>query len=129
MRHQGFVDIAKKGNIDLLFVGDSITCGYGNEISTMKPDAFHYTTQGSNANLAWGAVAARQLDAEYVAVAVSGRGVYRNYSGAAGDLLPVIYDKTLPDDATAPAWDIARYTPDVVVVNLGTNDFSPPGAS
>ena len=25
MRHQGFVDIAKKGNIDLLFVGDSIT--------------------------------------------------------------------------------------------------------
>jgi lysophospholipase L1-like esterase len=24
-RHQGFVDIAKKGNIDLLFVGDSIT--------------------------------------------------------------------------------------------------------
>src|ERR1051325_5930067 len=25
MRHQTFVDIAKKGNIDLLFVGDSIT--------------------------------------------------------------------------------------------------------
>src|SRR5712671_3923749 len=25
MRHQSFVDIAKKGNIDLLFVGDSIT--------------------------------------------------------------------------------------------------------
>src|SRR5258705_9311143 len=24
-RHQGFVDIAKKGHIDLLFVGDSIT--------------------------------------------------------------------------------------------------------
>src|SRR5262245_33537349 len=25
MRHQGFLDIAKAGNIDLLFVGDSIT--------------------------------------------------------------------------------------------------------
>ena len=109
------------------FVGDSITCGYGNEISTTTPDDFHYTTLNSNANLAYGAVVARQLDAEYVAVAVSGRGVYRNYSDGAGDHLPVIYDKTLPDDGAAPAWDFARYTPDVVVVNLGTNDFSPPG--
>jgi len=111
----------------LEFVGDSITCGYGNEISTTTPDDFHYTTLNSNANLAYGAVVARQLDAEYVAVAVSGRGVYRNYSDGSGDHLPVIYDKTLPDDAAAPAWDFTRYTPDVVVVNLGTNDFSPPG--
>ena len=111
----------------LEFVGDSITCGYGNEISTTTPDNFHYTTLNSNANLAYGAVVARELDAEYVAVAVSGRGVYRNYADGAGDLMPVVYDKALPDDATAPAWDFSRYTPDAVVVNLGTNDFSPPG--
>jgi lysophospholipase L1-like esterase len=109
------------------FVGDSITCGYGNEISTTTPDAFHYTTLNSNANRAYGASVARQLGAEYVAVAVSGRGVYRNYSDGAGAFIPAVYDETLPDDAAAPAWDFARYTPDVVVVNLGTNDFSPPG--
>ncbi|HKO90478.1 MAG TPA: SGNH/GDSL hydrolase family protein, partial [Polyangiaceae bacterium] len=111
----------------LEFVGDSITCGYGNEVSTTTPDTFHYTTLNSNANRAYGAIVARQLGAEYVAVAVSGRGVYRNYSDGAGDVIPQVYDETLPDDAAAPAWDFARYTPDVVVVNLGTNDFSPPG--
>jgi lysophospholipase L1-like esterase len=62
-----------------------------------------------------------------VAVASSGRGVYRNYSDGAGELAPAYYVDTLPDDASAPPWDFARYTPDVVVVNLGTNDFSPPG--
>jgi lysophospholipase L1-like esterase len=111
----------------LEFVGDSITCGYGDEVSTTTPDNFHYTTLNSNANAAYGAVAARQLDAEYVAVAISGRGVYRNYSGGAGKLAPVFYSDTLPDDSAAPPWDFTRYLPDVVVVNLGTNDFSPPG--
>jgi lysophospholipase L1-like esterase len=109
------------------FVGDSITCGYGDELSTLTPDQFHFTTLNSNANRAYGAVAARQLGAEYVAVAVSGRGVYRNYSDGAGTLIPALYDETLPDDAAAGAWDFTRYVPDVVVVNLGTNDFSPPG--
>lgn len=27
------------------FVGDSITCGYGNELETTDPDSFHYTTR------------------------------------------------------------------------------------
>jgi lysophospholipase L1-like esterase len=72
-------------------------------------------------------VVARELDAEYVAVAVSGRGAYRNYADGGGDTMPVVYERTLPDSAAGPAWDFARYSPDVVVVNLGTNDFSPPG--
>jgi lysophospholipase L1-like esterase len=111
----------------LEFVGDSITSGYGNEVSTTTPDDFHYTTVNSNANAAYGAVAARVLDAEYVAVSISGRGVYRNYSDGAGEYAPAFFEDTLPDDAAAPAWDFARYVPDAVVVNLGTNDFSPPG--
>jgi lysophospholipase L1-like esterase len=109
------------------FVGDSITCGYGIEVSTTTPELSPFTTINENANAAYGAVAARLLDAEYVAVASSGRGVYRNYSDGAGELAPAYYVDTLPDDASAPPWDFARYTPDVVVVNLGTNDFSPPG--
>jgi lysophospholipase L1-like esterase len=113
--------------VRLEFIGDSITCGYGDEVSTTTPGMFHYTTVDSNANAAYGAVAARQLDAEYVAVAISGRGVYRNYSDGAGKLARAFYADTLPDDASAPPWDFTRYLPDVVVVNLGTNDFSPPG--
>jgi hypothetical protein len=38
MRHQGFVDIAKKGNIDLLFVGDSITVSGGTAHAEVRRD-------------------------------------------------------------------------------------------
>jgi lysophospholipase L1-like esterase len=111
----------------LEFVGDSITCGYGNEVSTTRPDLAHFTTVNSNANAAYGAIAARLLDAEYVAVAVSGRGVHRNWADEPGELAEEFYDDTLPDDPAAPPWDFTRFVPHVVVVNLGTNDFSPPG--
>jgi lysophospholipase L1-like esterase len=111
----------------LELIGDSITCGYGNEVATMRPDRFHFTTLHSNANAAYGAVVARLLDAELVAVAVSGRGVYRNHRDEPGELAPAFYDDTLPDDPAAPPWDFTRYRPHVVAVNLGTNDFSPPG--
>jgi lysophospholipase L1-like esterase len=36
---------------------------------------------------------------------------------------PEFYDLTAPE-ASWPAWDHARYAPEVIVVNLGTNDFS-----
>jgi len=109
------------------FIGDSITCGYGNELSTMTPDQFHYTTKNSNTWLAYGAVTAKNIGAEYMGVSYSGRGMYRNYGGGAGEALPGLYLRTLPDDAASPVWEVARYQPEIVVVNLGTNDFSPGG--
>lgn len=108
-------------------IGDSITCGYGNELSTTDPGSAHYTSRNSNANLSFGALAARALDAEYVAVAYSGRGISRNYAGGAGPTLPQLYLRTLPDEQTGAPWDVTRLVPDVVVINLGTNDFSTPG--
>jgi lysophospholipase L1-like esterase len=35
--------------------------------------------------------------------------------------------RNITDDSASPAWDVARYQPEIVVVNLGTNDFSPGG--
>lgn len=107
------------------FIGDSITAGYGNELSTTTPDDFPYTTKNSNARLAYGALTARALDAEYMAVAASGRGVLRNYSDFAGKKVPEFYPLILPEESDSPVWDFAKWTPDVVVINLGTNDFSP----
>lgn len=108
-------------------IGDSITCGYGDEIAVADPTNAHYTTRGSNAHKAYGAVVARLLNAESVTVAYSGRGIYRNWQGFAGDTLPQMYGKSLPEDAAAAPWDVSAWTPEVVVVNLGTNDFSPGG--
>jgi lysophospholipase L1-like esterase len=107
----------------LEFVGDSITCGYGNELSTDDPGSYSFTSANENALLAYGGIAARALEADYVAIAASGRGLVRNYGGASGLTAPEFYDLTAPN-ASWPTWDSSRYTPDVIVVNLGTNDFS-----
>ena len=40
--------------------------------------------------------------------------------------MPALYPRTLPDRAT-PLWDFSVFEPEVIVVNLGTNDFSPGG--
>lgn len=105
------------------FVGDSITCGYGNEVSTTDPDSYKFTSANENALFAYGAVTARALGADYVAVAASGRGMVRNYSGGGGLYAPEFYELT-SSEASGVAWDHSNYSPDVIVVNLGTNDFS-----
>lgn len=111
----------------LEFVGDSITCGYGDELSTNEPNSAHYTSRAANGHRAYGALTAALLGAQYSAVAYSGRGVARNYSGMAGPVLPDMYLSSVPDDAGASAWDPEQYTPDAVIINLGTNDFSTQG--
>lgn len=116
---------ATKPNRLLEFVGDSITCGYGNEISTTDPDSYKFTSVNEDAWNAYGAITARALNADYIAVAASGRGVIRNYGGFTGTLVPAIYELALHEDGAAPVWDHSSYSPDVIVVNLGTNDFSP----
>jgi lysophospholipase L1-like esterase len=100
-------------------VGDSITCGYG----VLGPDessCFSSSTE-SEAH-AWGMLAANQLGAAHVAIAFSGKGVIRNGDNSTTDLVPALYERTLADEP-AP-WGFTGYTPDVVVVNLGTNDFA-----
>ena len=111
----------------LEFVGDSITCGYGDEVETTTPAQSHYTTRGSNGHKAYGAITAALLGAQYSAVAYSGRGISRNYSDGGGQVIPDLYLNSVPEDPSASRWDPAQYTPDAVIINLGTNDFSTPG--
>jgi lysophospholipase L1-like esterase len=111
----------------LEFVGDSITCGYGNEVSTDDPDNAPYTSRSSNGHKAYGALTAALLGAQYSAVAYSGRGMSRNYGGGGGQVLPDMYLDSVPEEPTASRWDPASYVPDAVIINLGTNDFWTPG--
>jgi peptidoglycan/xylan/chitin deacetylase (PgdA/CDA1 family)/lysophospholipase L1-like esterase len=110
------------------FIGNSITCGYGNELTTTTPDNYHFTSVNENNYKAWGAVTARSLNAQYSCVAFSGRGLYQNNTGSKVGTLPIIYDQIIADDAST-AWNHYNYIPDVVVINLGTNDFSAEVAS
>jgi len=108
-------------------IGDSIACGYGNEGADMNCS---FSADTANHYLAFAALTARALEAELSTVAWSGKGVVCNYGAAPAsseDPLPLYYDRTLPHDATSK-WNFERFSPDAVVVNLGTNDFSPSSA-
>lgn len=109
------------------FIGNSITCGYGVE-STEASAPFQDET--CNHYYTYAARTARNLGAQHVVVARSGIGVYRNYNGpTTGDSINMNteYTHTLLYDATEQ-WDFSRFTPDVVCINLGTNDTSTTGA-
>lgn len=106
------------------FIGNSITCGYG--LDTDNPEE-HFTYETENHYYTYAAQTARNLDADYNVVARSGIGVYRNYNGSREGkdqmTMPDIYGRTLYDRPD-PQWDFSRFTPDIVCLNLGTNDTS-----
>ncbi len=118
------------------FIGNSITCGYGNE-GLKKEEHFDYATE--NHYYSYASIAARNLEAQHWVVARSGIGAYRNYDGPKKgnpeSCMPVQYEYTgyawkpeLRKEQTflREKWDFSRYQPDVVCINLGTNDLSTP---
>ncbi len=124
--------MSSPSNGGIEFIGNSITCGYGNEISFMDPNTnpnpgFHSINE-NNYN-AWGYQTARLLDMSYRAISYSGRGLYRNNTGSEQGTLPKIYNRIFPDDSNSPTWHHQTNPPHIIVINLGTNDFAPDPAN
>jgi hypothetical protein len=68
---------------------------------------------------------AKKWNADYRVIAFSGRGVVRNYAGGnPGETLPVLYPRAIPGEPAPAAQD--GWKPQLIVINLGTNDFSTP---
>ena len=103
------------------FIGDSFTVGYGNRSATREctEDRVWETTDTSQA---FGPLLARRYGADYQVNAISGRGVVRSYDGADVDPLPVAYPYVLFDKKQA--YRNLSWRPQLIVVGLGTNDFS-----
>ncbi|MFN2137118.1 MAG: GDSL-type esterase/lipase family protein [Candidatus Promineifilaceae bacterium] len=105
------------------FIGDSITTGYGNEGTS--PDCY-FTPATQNAEQTYAAFTAAQFAADYDLIALSGLGVVRNLreegEGSANTAINHI-DRALGLNP-AVMWPSTTRTPDAVVINLGTNDFS-----
>ena len=106
------------------FVGNSITCGYGNE-SIVASDPFEYETE--NHYLTYAQLTCRALGARAHVVARSGIGVYRSYdgpkTGTPENVMTTEYEYTNLYDRSE-RWDFSRYQPQLVCINLGTNDLS-----
>ena len=94
-------------------IGDSISCGFGNEAASQNDK---FTPGTENAWLAYGAVAARAVNADYMCIAWSGKKLWPD------NTIVEFYDRVLPH-SPGPLWDFTRQVPDVVVITLGTNDF------
>lgn len=105
------------------FIGDSITVGYG--LDGVNP--CRNTAAVENNPKTYGALAAAALKADYSMIAWSGIGATRNYPSNPPDpspIMPVRWTRYNPNDANNSYPFPAAAVPDVVVINLGTNDFS-----
>lgn len=104
------------------FIGDSITCGFGNDTALYPCGTGEWYDQ-NNAYMAYGPQLARALDFDYVLSAVSGIGIYRNWNEEGVPAMPDVYGNLyLNNDKTKPySFD---FQPDLVSICLGTNDLS-----
>jgi lysophospholipase L1-like esterase len=103
------------------FIGDSYTCGYGDE-GKSREEHFRYETE--NNYLTYGAITSRALDAEFVTVCRSGIGIWQGYGGDTTFTMPKIYDQVVNNNSGK--WDFRKSQPQAVVIDLGGNDLSAP---
>jgi len=114
------------------FIGDSITCGYGID-GVFEKDVF--TTEQERADKSFAFLTAKELGAEFQMVSWSGIGIISCYVDIDQNcprteiLMPLLYpytDKSLSLrlNAEPEIWPACNFKPDIVVINLGTNDAS-----
>lgn len=115
------------------FIGDSITCGFG--VDMEDPETV-FRTDTEDVTRAYAYKTARALQADYSMVSYSGYGIYSGYSDTDSRSLearvPLYYEKCGFSYAkpfgelelTDVIWDFKKFVPQLVVVNLGTNDDS-----
>jgi lysophospholipase L1-like esterase len=106
----------------ILFIGDSITAAYGSD----GTDPCVFTAATENMEHSYANLVAQQLEAEAHFVAWSGIGVVRNYGDpnqVSTTPMPTRYNRTIATEEGS-YWNPQGFTPDVVHVMLGTNDYS-----
>lgn len=124
---QALVPQARKRSIE--FIGDSYTVGYGVASSARECGA-EEIWRTTDTSLAFGPQVARHFGADYRVMAISGRGMVRNFANSPGQTLPEAYARLLPGmSGPAPESVDNGWSPQVIVIGLGTNDFSMPVAA
>ncbi len=116
---KGFLS-TKYSERKILFLGDSITAGFGVGGFTKScgnTPALHAPLES------YAMLAADGLNAEPQLIAISGRGVVHNWDANPAPVMPAQLDFALPDSPDT-SWDHAQFMPDVIVTLLGTNDWS-----
>lgn len=102
------------------FIGNSITCGTGSDLSAAGCKQGRWHDQ-HNAYMSYGPITARALDAQWQLTAYSGIGMIRSCCNLP-ITMPQIFDKLNLHTSNGIAWDFSKYQPDVVTICLGQND-------
>lgn len=114
--------VAKPAAPLIEFIGNSITCGAAADPSEVPCGTGEYHDQ-HNAYAAYGPRVASAVGADFVLSSVSGIGIYRNWNSA-GPTMPQVYEQADFRENSSSRWDFDAFTPQVVSIALGTNDFS-----
>jgi lysophospholipase L1-like esterase len=103
------------------FIGDSFTVGYGNTAASQQCTGDE-VYEKTNSQLAFGPLVAKHFNADYHINAFSGVGLVRNYNGNSPDKSIIgLYPFTLHNNQYIYA---SNWQPQVIVIGIGTNDFS-----
>ena len=103
------------------FVGDSITVGYS--ASAEASTTSSWSTATEDATKTYSEYVANAFGADYHVIAVSGRGIARNYGNTTERLIPLLYASLDDYNLEGVKYDFKRQA-DVIVINAGTNDSS-----
>ncbi len=111
-----WLNVNKRHRPSIEWIGDSLTCGYGN---LGENENTPFDTKDEDGMQSFAILASQGLDMDYDLVSVSGIGVYKSFYAEV--TMPSIYEQ----------YDIYDRTPypftkhhDIIVINLGTNDHS-----
>lgn len=100
-------------------IGNSITCGTGSDQSSVPCGKGVWEDQ-HNAYLSYGAITARELNAQYHLSSVSGIGLMHSCCNM-DIIMPGVFDKISMRN-NAIEWNSNNYQPDVLTICLGQND-------
>ena len=101
------------------FIGNSITCGTGMDLSELPCGKGQWYDQ-HNAYMSYGPLTARALNAQWILSSVSGIGLVHSCCNMA-ITMPQVFDKiNMRDDSIE--WDFNKYIPNIVTICLGQND-------
>ena len=108
-----FVYMPENDGIKIEFVGDSISCGYG----TLEDSRYGWSVDNSDATQSYAYYTSDMLDANYSIIAMRGTCVKESLFGvpSMNNMYPSV------STGNGEQYDF-KFKPDVVVVNLGTND-------
>jgi hypothetical protein len=104
------------------FIGDSYTAAEGNE-ATRASLPWREKYPVTHIGRGFAAMVAAACDAEHVTICRSGSGVLSDWLGGRTHPMTERYGWTLMEQPE-PRWDFSRWTPDLVVICLGLNDYS-----